>query len=269
MKHLRVDDYDMAYIDIGAGPPLVCIHGSLNDYRIWSPVLGPLTRKRRVIAPSLRRYFPEHWDGQGPGFTIARHVADTIQFIAGLGLGPVDLMGHSRGAHIAFRVAQQRPELIHRLILAEPGGALDPSLDPDSEAARMPQLREAFTAAAKHIEAGDIDRGLEAFFDAEAGPGAWRAFPEMVKQPLRDNARTMLGQVNEGRPPFTRADAEAVKTPTLLILGSETTGILRLVLRVLAKHMPNAKTALIPNTAHYMLEQDPAGYCAAVEAFLA
>jgi pimeloyl-ACP methyl ester carboxylesterase len=269
MERLRVDDYDMAYLDIGAGPPLVCIHGSLNDFRIWSPVLGPLSRKRRVIAPSLRRYFPEHWDGHGTGFTIARHVADTIQFIAGLGLGPVDLMGHSRGGHIAFRVAQQRPELIRRLILAEPGGALDPSLDPEGEAARLPQLREAFTAAAKHIEAGDIDRGLEVFFDAEDGPGSWRAYPELVKQPLRDNARTMIGQVNEGRPPFTRADAEAVTTPTLLILGSETTGILPLVLRVLAKHMPNASTALIPNTAHMMFEQDPAGYCAAVEAFLA
>jgi pimeloyl-ACP methyl ester carboxylesterase len=268
MKRLRVDDYDMAYLDIGAGLPLVCIHGSLNDYRIWSPVLGPLTQRRRVIAPSLRRFFPEHWDGVGPGFTIARHVADTIGFVAGLGLGPVDLMGHSRGGHIAFRVAQQRPELVRRLILAEPGGALDPSLDPDGEAARLPQIKEAFAAAAKHIAAGDIERGLEVFFDAEDGPGAWRAYPEMVKQPLRDNARTMIGQVNEQRPPFTRADTAAVKTPTLLIGGSDTTGILPLVLRILAKHMPNAKTVMIPNTAHMMLEQDPVRYCAAVEAFL-
>src|SRR5262249_53863059 len=129
-------------------------------------------------------------------------------------------------------------------------------------------IKEAFAAAAKHIAAGDIDRGLEVFFDAEDGPGAWRAFPETSKQPLRDNARTMIGQVNEGRPPFTRADAEGLKTPTLLIGGNDTRGILALVLRVLAKHIPNARTVLIPKTAHMMFEQDPAGYCEAVEAFL-
>jgi pimeloyl-ACP methyl ester carboxylesterase len=268
MKRLRVDDYDMAYIEVGAGPALVCIHGSLNDFRIWSPVLGPLSQRRRVVAPSLRRYFPEHWDGIGPGFTIARHVADTIGFIVALDLGPVDLMGHSRGGHIAFRAAQQRPDLVRRLILAEPGGALDPSLDPEGEAARMPQLREQFEAAANVIATGDIDRGLEVFFDAEDGPGAWRAYPELVKQPLRDNARTMIGQVNEQRPPFTRADAEAVKTPTLVVGGSDTPGVLPLVLRALGRHMPNSSVVMIPNTAHMMFEQDPMRYCVAVEAFL-
>ena len=39
-------------------------------------------------------------------------------------------MGHSRGGHIAFRVAQQRPDLLRKLVLAEPGGDLDASLDP-------------------------------------------------------------------------------------------------------------------------------------------
>src|SRR5215472_11411648 len=246
MKRLRVDDYDMAYIEVGAGPPLLCIHGSLGDFRTWSPVLGPLSQRRHVIVPSLRRFFPEHWDGHGTGFTIARHVADTIGFIAALGLGPLDLMGHSRGGHIAFRVAQQRPDLVRRLILAEPGGALDPSLDPDGEAARMPQLREHFEAAAKVLAAGDIDRGLQIFFDGSEGPDVWRTMSELTKQPFRDNARTMIGQINEQRPPFTRADAEAVKTPTLLIGGSDTPGLLPLVLRVLGRHMPNARIVILP-----------------------
>ena len=42
MQTLHVNGYDMAYLDIGHGPPLVCVHGSLCDFRIWSPVLGPL-----------------------------------------------------------------------------------------------------------------------------------------------------------------------------------------------------------------------------------
>jgi len=36
----RVNGYDMAYIEVGSGQTLVCIHGSLCDFRVWSPVLG-------------------------------------------------------------------------------------------------------------------------------------------------------------------------------------------------------------------------------------
>ena len=45
-----------------------------------------------------------------------------ITFIKALDIGPVDLMRHSRGDHIAFRVVQQRPELLRRLVLAERTG---------------------------------------------------------------------------------------------------------------------------------------------------
>ena len=37
MQTLHVNGYDMAYLEVGqTGPPLVCVHGSLNDFRIWS-----------------------------------------------------------------------------------------------------------------------------------------------------------------------------------------------------------------------------------------
>ena len=130
MLHRRVNGHDMAFIALGEGTPLVCVHGTLCDFRVWSCVLGPLSRRHRVVALSLRHFFPEHWDGVGSDYTMAQHVADVIGFIEALGEGSVDLMGHSRGGHIAFRVAQQRPDLLRRLVLAEPGGDLDASLAP-------------------------------------------------------------------------------------------------------------------------------------------
>ena len=81
MQTINVNGYDMAYLDVGEGPPLVCVHGSLCDFRIWSSVLGPLTRKHRVIAVSLRHFFPDHWDGVGDTYSIAQHVDDVIAFI--------------------------------------------------------------------------------------------------------------------------------------------------------------------------------------------
>jgi pimeloyl-ACP methyl ester carboxylesterase len=266
MQHLRVNDYDMAYLEVGAGAPLVCVHGSLCDFRIWSPVLGPLSRRHRVIAVSMRHYFPEHWDGVGPRFTMAQHVADAIAFIEALGEGPVHLMGHSRGGHIAFRVAKHRPDLVRRLILAEPGGDLDASLAPASP---LPPMRANAVAAADKIGAGDIEGGLTSFIDALEGPGVWRQLPETEKQPLRDNARTLLGQINEQRQPFTRADAEAIRSPTLLIGGANTPGFLPVVLRALAAHVPDARVVIMPGTTHFMFGQDPEGFCAAVLDFLA
>jgi pimeloyl-ACP methyl ester carboxylesterase len=130
MLRRRVNGYDISYIEVGEGIPLVCVHGTLGDFRVWSPVMGPLSQRHRVISISLRHFFPEHWDGVGTDYTIAQHVADVVGFIEAMGEGPVDLMGHSRGGHIAFRVAQQRPELLRRLVLAEPVGDIDASLLP-------------------------------------------------------------------------------------------------------------------------------------------
>src|ERR1700692_2357401 len=121
MQTLHVNGYDMAYVEVGQGPPLVCVHGTLGDFRTWSAVIGPLSKTRRVISLSLRHFFPEHWDGVGDDYLMAQHVADVVDFIEELGTGPVDLMGHSRGGHISFRVAEQRPELLRKLILAETG----------------------------------------------------------------------------------------------------------------------------------------------------
>ena len=112
MQTLHVNGYDMAYLEVGAGPPLVCVHGSLCDFRTWSAVLGPLSKQHRVIAVSLRHFFPDRWDGPGNTYPIAQHVDDVIAFIEKLETKPVDLMGHSRGGHISFRVAQRRPDLL-------------------------------------------------------------------------------------------------------------------------------------------------------------
>jgi pimeloyl-ACP methyl ester carboxylesterase len=272
MQTLHVNGYDMAYLDVGQvrddRPPLVCVHGSLCDFRIWSAVLGPLSRSHRVVAVSLRHFFPEHWDGVGHTFSIAQHVDDVIAFIEQLDPRPVDLMGHSRGGHVAFRVAQQRPDLLRRLILAEPGGELDATLDPAARPGPSP-LAVRFAASAEKVASGDIDGGLAFFLDAVEGPRAWARLPATPKQLLRDNAMTLIGQVRDNRPPFSRTDAEAIKTPTLFIGGGNTKGMLPQVLHTLAAHVKGSMTAIIPNTTHPMFEQAPLKFSEVVLEFLA
>jgi esterase len=273
MQTLRVNGYDMAYLDAGRGaahnPPLVLVHGTLGDFRTWNAVLGPLTKRHRVIALSLRRFFPEHWDGVGNDYLMAQHVDDVIGFIGKLDTGPVDLMGHSRGGHIGFRVAQARPELLRKLVLAEPGGDLDPALRPTGAGSGFTPIGARMPMAAEKIRAGDSEGALALFVDGIDGEGTWARLPAAAKQQLRDNVNTLIGQVGENRKPFIRSEAESIRTPTLLIGGGDTKGALSVIWRVLAEHIPGARTAVIPGTRHWMFEQAPQEFCDVVLEFLA
>jgi esterase len=269
MQTLRVNGYDMAYLELGEGPPLVCVHGTLGDFRTWYAVLGPLSQKHRVIAVSLRRFFPEHWDGAGDDYRMAQHVADVIAFIEQIEPKPVDLMGHSRGGHIAFRVAEQRPELLRKLALAEPGGHLDATLDPAAAPNGPSEQAARIAASAEAVKAGDIDGALRSFVDGIDGEGAWARLPATAKQQLRDNAFTLIGQVHEARKPYSKADAQAIRTPTLFIGGGDTKGSLAAIHRVLAPHVAGAETAIIAGARHWMFDQAPQDYCKTVLDFLA
>jgi esterase len=246
MQTLRVNGYDMAYLELGKGPPLVCVHGTLGDFRTWSAVMGPLSKGYRVISVSLRHFFPEHWDGLSDEYKMSQHVADVIAFIEQISERPVNLMGHSRGGHIAFRVAEARGELLRKLILAEPGGDLDATLDAAAATAVPSAIGARIMASAEKVKAGDIEGALQNFFDGIDGDGAWARLPAAAKQQLRDNIFTLIGQVKESRKPYSKADAQSIKTPTLFIGGADTNGLLPRITRALAPEVPGARTAMIP-----------------------
>jgi pimeloyl-ACP methyl ester carboxylesterase len=69
---------------------------------------------------------------------------------------PVDLMGHSRGGHISFRVAQRRPDLLRRLVLVELGGECDATLDPAAKPGPS-ALAARIAASAEKIGTGDVE----------------------------------------------------------------------------------------------------------------
>lgn len=272
MQTLNINGYDMAYLDVGEAssnnPPLVLVHGTLGDFRTWNAVIGPLSKRHRVISLSLRRFFPEHWDGIGSDFRIALHIEDVIGFIEKLHDGPVDLMGHSRGGHIGFRVAQSRPDLLRRLVLAEPGGELEPALHPKAPPPGPVPLGPRVPLAAEMVQKGDVDGALAMFVDGVDGEGAWARWPAAARQQLRDNVYTLIGQVHEDRKPYLKSEAQSITTPTLLIGGGDTRGHLATNWPVLAEHIQGARTAVIPGTRHWMFDQAPQEFCKAVLDFL-
>ena len=269
MPTLRVNGYDMAFVERGTGAPLLLVHGTLCDYRHWTGQMEPFGAHYRTIAVSLRNCWPEKWDGEGDDFTVQQHTRDVANFIAALQAGPVHLLGHSRGGHIAFRVAQNYPDLLRSLVLVEPGGVLAADLETGLPAAPPTlALGPLYAKAAERIRRGEIDEGLQATIDVLAGQGGWDRTPEPARQMLRDNAATLLGQLKEQRAPFARADAEAIKAPTLLIAGEHSPASFHHVLDGLGSALRDSRRVVIPNASHSSNVDNPGAFEREVLAFL-
>jgi len=119
VKTLEVNGYPMAFLESGTGESVVLVHGGGTDYRTWRRQVESPPRGFRLIGVSLRHYYPERWDGKGGTFSIRQHAEDVAAFIEALKVGPVYLVGHSRGGSVVVRTAQARPALVKKLVLME------------------------------------------------------------------------------------------------------------------------------------------------------
>jgi esterase len=270
MPTLRVNGYDMAFVERGAGAPLVLVHGTLCDYRYWARQMAPFGSHYRTIAVSLRHCWPEKWNGEGDDFTVQQHAADVASFILALQAGPANVLGHSRGGHIAFRVAQKFPDLVRALVLCEPGGELAPNLETGLAAGQAAiALGPLYAKAAELIRRGEIDAALKPTIDVIVGQGGWDRTPEPNRQTLRDNAVTLLGQIKEQRAPFTRADAEAIRAPTLLMAGERSPASFHHILDGLETALKDVRRVVIPNASHCSNIDNPQAFERVVLDFLA
>jgi pimeloyl-ACP methyl ester carboxylesterase len=264
-QRLRINGYDLAYAEAGSGRPLMLVHGSLCDLRFWGPQLA-LGRNRRVLAPSLRRYWPEVWDGSGGGFSPQQHVDDLAALIETLGGGPVDLVGHSRGGMLAWMLAQQRPQLLRSLVLADPALAVDaPAAGSAIDLERGDFRRRALAL----IRDGDAETGLALFVDMVSGPDTWAQMVPALKQMMRDNANTLIGQVGEPREQVTAETAAELRLPLLLIGGERSPAPYPAILDALAALLPGAPRVTIAAASHAMNLWNARAFNTAVEGFLA
>ena len=108
---------DVAYVDAGAGDPVVLLHGIPTWSFLWREVVPLLAAGRRVIAP----------DFLGHGFSDRRDrfdrslVAQTAMVLAlldRLGIERADVAGHDTGGGVALILAVEHPERVRRVVLS-------------------------------------------------------------------------------------------------------------------------------------------------------
>ncbi|MFI8787606.1 alpha/beta fold hydrolase [Streptomyces sp. NPDC055105] len=97
-------------------PPLVLMHALGEDATDWEAVVPALARSRRVYALDLRGHGRSDWPGD---YSLELMQADVLRFLDALGLGSVDLIGHSMGGIVAYLLAEDHPQRVSRLILED------------------------------------------------------------------------------------------------------------------------------------------------------
>jgi pimeloyl-ACP methyl ester carboxylesterase len=116
----------------GAAPPLILLHGGRDHCRSWDAVARALCADWHVIAPDLRGHGDSAWCSDG-NYCMMAYVFDLAQLIDALGLGAVNIVGHSLGGNIALRFAGLYPQALNRLIVME-GLGLPPKLRAERDA---------------------------------------------------------------------------------------------------------------------------------------
>src|SRR5687768_105836 len=120
IKSVFVNGDSLHYVDMGKGEPVIFVHGTLDDYRLWYMQMDTFAKHHRVIAYSRRYAYPnKQISNDSADYTPAIHAKDLAEFIKSLNLGPVHLVGHSYGAYTALLTTMEHPELVKTVMLGE------------------------------------------------------------------------------------------------------------------------------------------------------
>ncbi|MEO6958758.1 MAG: alpha/beta hydrolase [Burkholderiaceae bacterium] len=250
-------DYPLTYTQSGAGQPLLLIHGSLCDYRYWRWQIPAFSNQVHVIAPSLRGYWPNAFQTESAAFSVAQHTRDLINFVRSR-REPMHVLGHSRGAHIALELACAVPELTRSLILADPGFSLP----------GHPKSHSFQFEVVEKLKRGDLEGALTQFIDTVNGPGTWRQMVSWFKTMVKDNAYTLLSQINEVDAYFDLSCLQKIDMPVLLLGGANSPDRYRRRLDVLEELLTQAQRVTVPLAAHGMNLANPRAFNEQVLLFL-
>jgi haloacetate dehalogenase len=101
----------------GSGPPLLLLHGYPQTHVEWHRVASRLAQRFTVVMADLRGYGDSSKppDGDNHGNYAKRAMAlDQVEVMHALGFDRFTVVGHDRGARVAWRLAIEHPEKVTR-----------------------------------------------------------------------------------------------------------------------------------------------------------
>ncbi len=176
--------------ELGAGEPLVLIHGIQDSHRTWRRVAPLLARRFRVLMPDL----PGHGYSDRPDapYTLAWFADVLAEWMHKIGVERAHVCGHSYGGGVAQWMLLEHRHRVERLALVAAGGLgrrvgmgmqlaafplLGRRLTPLALRHGLPLVLKKTTALFGHMEPDEVERTIQ----ISQIPGTQRAFQRTLE----------------------------------------------------------------------------------------
>lgn len=234
--------------EAGEGSPVVVLHGWGGRIESMAPILSCLTPDLRVVALDL----PGFGDSPLPAgvWGTPDYAVFVRDVLAARGIERAHFIGHSFGAKTSLYLAATHPGLVDRLVLVGSSGLRTP-----------PSLK----ARTKRL----ISKGAR-------GAGALGAPGRMLRDALyRRIASQDYREAGPLRPILVKVVNEdlltllpRVKSPTLLVWGSEDDAVPVEHAKTMEARIPDAGLVLFEGAGHFAYLDEPDRFCRIVRNFL-
>ncbi len=255
------------YLDWGTAglPSLVCLHGITQTAHSWDEIAPALARTHHVRALDQRGHGDSAWAADGD-YRIDTQSRDVEAFLRDVVGGPAVLVALSMGGLNAMTLAARVPELVRALVVVD--------IAPQVERRGVEHIRQFVTA----------NDELDTFEEFVARAHAFN--PRRSLENIRDRLRHNLRQLPNGRwtwkyDPRLRDPARAagdigslwdriatIGCPMLVVRGGESDVLAPETAERLAG-LVHAEVRTVAGAGHSVMGDNPAGFLAAVEPFLA
>lgn len=258
------------YVDIGAGPPLVFVHGLGGSWQNWLENLPFFARTHRCIAPDLPGFGrSDELDGD---VSIPRFAQVVEELLTAEGIERCAVVGNSMGGFVALEMALKFPVAVDRLVLvsaavlwqeyrrAKPMVAVAGVTEGVTgrllaEAAPLlasrPRIRETALRFGGIRAPGKLSRELqrELLLTAKRTPGFLPALQALASYPLRD-------------------ELPRIECPALIVWGDEDPLVGVGHAEELSRAMPDARVSIYERTGHVVQLERPERFNREVLEFL-
>lgn len=252
---------ELAFQEVGQGPPVVILHGLFGSKRNWTSIARQLAATHRVFAVDLRNHGESPWDARHDYPALADDVA---QFLEQSLDEPSAVIGHSMGGKVAMVLALTRPDLVERLVAV------------DIPPAESIGTQDAFIEAMRHVPLATLtrrtevdallaeaipDRGVRSFLLTNVVSG-----PEGLSWAINLDTLASEFAVIRGFPDM--AAVEPFAKPALFLVGGRSEYVQPQHHAEIRRLFPAAEIAVIPDAGHWVHAEAPEAFLAAVQRFL-
>ncbi len=257
-------DTFISYLDDGQGETVVLLHGIPTWSYLWTPILGPLTRTARVLAPDLAGFgFSDKRDRFDRSIARQAELVDT--WMAHIGVPTAVIVGHDIGGGVALRLATLFPSRVRKLCVIN-------SVCYDSwpielmlqfghpEADRRLSAAMAVRLLRQALKGGFATRPPAAFLDGLLAPYS----TEVGKLSLIRNASALNTNLTTEIAPLL----PSIRVPSLILWGEDDAFQPAAYGERLAWDIPPAEFVRIAGARHFAMADRPRAVAGRLTAFI-